>query len=386
MTRSGRLAFPLSLRWFAALGLVALLGRFSAGQAPMSPNFTADASGAANIANPVAAAPSNIAPAATAPSGASPAAASPAALAPSPAVPGAKSAASPSTNMPANSKSMLQVFRDGGPLMYPIVGCSFLLVVFFFERLISLRKGRVIPRPFSRKFIEQLQDGLLDRESALDLCEENPSPVSDVFAAAIKRWGRPAVEVEQAILDTGERVTNDLRRNIRLFNAISTVSPLLGLLGTVFGMISCFQNISSADAMGRPEMLAGGIGEALLTTAGGLAVAIPALVAYWFFVSRVDSLIVEIDGLGQRVVEVIAAEAKLDAARLRAARRERRSAAADTATSAGENSKRPSDKNADRGGEKNSDKGGEKTGEKGSERSGEKSGEKGGERSRDRAA
>lgn len=281
---------------------------------------------------------------------------------------------------------MLQVFRDGGPLMYPIVGCSFLLVVFFFERFISLRKGRVIPRTFSRKFIEQLQDGLLDRESALDLCEENPSPVSDVFAAAIKRWGRPAVEVEQAILDTGERVTNDLRRNIRLFNAISTVSPLLGLLGTVFGMISCFQNISSADAMGRPEMLAGGIGEALLTTAGGLAVAIPALVAYWFFVSRVDSLIVEIDGLGQRVVEVIAAEAKLDAARLRAARRERRGTAADSTASAGENGKRPSDKNADRGGEKSGDKGGEKAVEKGSERSGEKSGDKGGERSRDRAA
>jgi biopolymer transport protein ExbB len=376
----------LSLRWFAALGLVALLGRFSAGQAPMSPNFTADATGAANIPHPVAAAPSNVAPSATAPAAASPAGASPAALAPSPAVPGANPAASPSTNMPANSKSMLQVFRDGGPLMYPIVGCSFLLVVFFFERFISLRKGRVIPRPFSRKFIEQLQDGLLDRESALDLCEENPSPVSDVFAAAIKRWGRPAVEVEQAILDTGERVTNDLRRNIRLFNAISTVSPLLGLLGTVFGMISCFQNISSADAMGRPEMLAGGIGEALLTTAGGLAVAIPALVAYWFFVSRVDSLIVEIDGLGQRVVEVIAAEAKLDAARLRAARRERRSTAADSAASAGESGKRPSDKNADRGSEKNGDKSGEKAGEKGSERSGEKSGDKGGERSRDRAA
>ncbi|MFM7070560.1 MAG: MotA/TolQ/ExbB proton channel family protein, partial [Planctomycetota bacterium] len=300
------------------------------------------------------------------------------------------------TSRPVGSKSMLQVFRDGGPLMYPIVGCSFLLVVFFFERFISLRKGRVIPRPFSRKFVEQLQDGLLDRESALDLCEENPSPVSDVFAAAIKKWGRPAVEVEQAILDTGERVTNDLRRNIRLFNAISTVSPLLGLLGTVFGMISCFQNISSADAMGRPEMLAGGIGEALLTTAGGLAVAIPALVAYWFFVSRVDSLVVEIDGLGQRIVEVIAAEAKLDAARLRAARRERRaaSAAAESATASGDSGKRGSDKatenNSDKNTEKNTDRGGDKTpgksGEKASDKSAEKASEKSGERSRDRAA
>lgn len=222
-----------------------------------------------------------------------------------------------------SNKSMLQVLRDGGPLMYPIAGCSFLLVVFVFERAISLRRGRVIPGPFSRKFLEQLQEGLLDRDSALDLCDENRSPVSDVFAAAVKKWGKPAVEVEQAILDSGERVTNGLRRYIRLFNAISTVSPLLGLLGTVFGMISCFNTISSADAMGRPELLAGGIGEALLTTAAGLAVAIPALIAYWFFVSRVDGLVMDIDALSQQIVEVISAEAKADASRARAAKREK---------------------------------------------------------------
>jgi len=217
-------------------------------------------------------------------------------------------------------KSMLQVMRDGGPLMYPIAACSFVLVVFVFERAISLRRGRVIPGPFTRKFLEQLQEGILDRESALDLCEENQSPASQVFAAAVKKWGKAAVEVEQSILDAGERVTNDLRRYIRLFNAISTVSPLLGLLGTVLGMISCFKSISSTDAMGRPELLAGGIGEALLTTAAGLGVAVPALIAYWFFVSRVDSLIMDIDAMGQQIVEVISAEAKLDAARHRSKR------------------------------------------------------------------
>lgn len=222
-----------------------------------------------------------------------------------------------------SSSSMLRVMRDGGPLMYPIAACSFLLVVFVFERAISLRRGRVIPGPFSRKFLEQLEEGLLDRDSASELCEENLSPVAEVFAAAVKKWGKPAVEVEQAILDSGERVTNGLRRYIRLFNAISTVSPLLGLLGTVFGMIDCFQSISSADAMGRPEMLAGGIGQALLTTAAGLAVAIPALIAYWFFLSRVDQLIMDIDALGQRVVDVISAEAKADAARNRTTKRDK---------------------------------------------------------------
>ncbi|MFO0868038.1 MAG: MotA/TolQ/ExbB proton channel family protein [Pirellulales bacterium] len=171
------------------------------------------------------------------------------------------------------------------------------------------------------KFLEQLEEESID--SASELCEENLSPVAEVFAAAVKKWGKPAVEVEQAILDSGERVTNGLRRYIRLFNAISTVSPLLGLLGTVFGMIDCFQSISSADAMGRPEMLAGGIGQALLTTAAGLAVAIPALIAYWFFLSRVDQLIMNIDALGQRVVDVISAEAKADAARNRTTKRDK---------------------------------------------------------------
>lgn len=221
------------------------------------------------------------------------------------------------------TSSMLRAFRDGGPLMYPIAACSFILVVFVFERSISLRRGHVIPGPFSRKFLEQLEEGLLDRDSALELCEENRSPVSVVFAAAVKKWGKSAVEVEQAILDSGERVTNGLRAYIRLFNAISTVSPLLGLLGTVFGMISCFKTISSADAMGRPELLAGGIGEALITTAAGLAVAIPALIAYYFFSSRVDSLVMDIDAMGQQIVEVISAEAKADASRARAAKREK---------------------------------------------------------------
>lgn len=204
--------------------------------------------------------------------------------------------------------NLLSVIRDGGLLMIPIVGSSFLLAVFVFERAMALRRGRVIPGPFVTRFLEQLDEELIDREKALELCQENPSGVAAVFAAAVKKWGRPTVEVEQALLDAGERVTNDLRKNVRLFNAISTVTPLLGLLGTVFGMISSFNMISSADAMGRPELLAAGIGEALLTTAGGLSVAIPALIAYWYFVSRVDRLIVEIDALGQQVVELIASD------------------------------------------------------------------------------
>jgi len=210
---------------------------------------------------------------------------------------------------PIPTKNLLSAVRDGGPLMIPIGLCSFLLLVFVFERAISLRKGRVIPGPFVKRFIEQLQERELDRDEALELCEDNQSPVASVFAAAVKKWGRPAVEVEQAIIDSGERVTNELRRYLRLFSGISTISPLLGLLGTVLGMIRAFNASATADAMGRPELLAGGISQALLTTAAGLSVAIPAFIAYLFFVSRVDRLIIEIDSLGQQIVECISADA-----------------------------------------------------------------------------
>jgi biopolymer transport protein ExbB len=225
---------------------------------------------------------------------------------------------SPQSAIP--TKNLLDVIRDGGILMYPIGLCSFVLCVLVFERAIMLRRGRVIPRPFVKRFLKQLADGELDREQALELCVKNRSPVSVVFAGALKKWGRPSVEVEQAILDAGERVTNNLRRYLRMLNGISTVSPLLGLLGTVFGMIQSFNTIASADAMGKSELLAGGISVALLTTAAGLTVAIPALIAYLFFIGRVDALIMEIDALGQELVDVISAEAQSERNRARKGR------------------------------------------------------------------
>lgn len=210
----------------------------------------------------------------------------------------------------APRKSMLSFFYDGGPLMFPIALCSFVLTVVIFERFIALRRGRVVPRPFVKRMLEQMRDGQLDRERALKLCEENRSPVAQVFAAAVKKWGRTSVEVEQAILDSGERVTNQLRRHLRIMNGISQVAPLLGLLGTVVGMIISFNGLSTtAGAEGQREVLASGIAQALITTASGMFVAIPALIGYLYFVGRVDQLVVEIDALGQQIVELISADA-----------------------------------------------------------------------------
>jgi biopolymer transport protein ExbB len=205
-------------------------------------------------------------------------------------------------------RNLLQIFHDGGLMMYPIALCSFALMVFSFERLIHLRRGRVIPRPFVNRLIEQLQQQQIDREEGIELCEKNPNPMSKIIIAALKRYGRPAVEVEQAVLDAGERESNQLRRHMRLLSAISNVAPLLGLLGTVMGMIQSFNDISNSQAMGRPEMLAGGISQALLTTAAGLLVAIPAYAMYVYFVGHIDRLIMEMDYHAQRLVDVISAE------------------------------------------------------------------------------
>lgn len=204
--------------------------------------------------------------------------------------------------------SLRGIFRDSGLLMYAIGFCSFLLVAFTLERTVSLRRRRVIPKPFVTRFLQQLREGQLDRQEALALCEENGSSVADVFAGAVRKWGRPGVEIEQGVIDAGERATNGLRRYLRVFYALATVGPLLGLMGTVLGMIQTFNAIAAADALGRSSILAGGIAKALLNTAGGLAVAIPASMIYVFFVSRVDRLVIEIDKLAQDVVNVISAE------------------------------------------------------------------------------
>jgi biopolymer transport protein ExbB len=209
---------------------------------------------------------------------------------------------------PIPTQNLLEMILSGGPLMPPILVCSFVFMLVVFERTISLRRGRVSPRPFVKRMLHQVREGSLGRDDALARCREDSSHVARVFAAAIRKWGKPAVEVEQAVLDEGERIANELRRYLRVINGIATVCPLLGLLGTVWGMMEAFNAISTNYALGRAELLAGGISGALVSTAAGLFVAIPALIAYLFFVGRVDRLIMDIDARGQQLVELISAE------------------------------------------------------------------------------
>ncbi|MEM7456273.1 MAG: MotA/TolQ/ExbB proton channel family protein [Planctomycetota bacterium] len=216
-----------------------------------------------------------------------------------------------------SSRRLLEVIRSGGPLMIPIGVCSFILVVFVFERMISLRRGRIIPGAFARRFVDQLKEGELNRDAATTLCNRDNSPLAQVFLAGISKWGRPAVEVEQAVIDAGERNSNYMRRYLRLINGIATLCPLFGLLGTVLGMITAFDAMATmSSSVADPKtMFATGIGSALLTTAAGLTVAIPALIAYLFFTSRVDRHVMEIDHLAQKVVNHISAEALVTTAK-----------------------------------------------------------------------
>jgi biopolymer transport protein ExbB len=206
------------------------------------------------------------------------------------------------------SMSLWDALVAGGALVIPIIVCSFVLVLVVLERAVSLRRGRIVPKLFVERFLLQISEGAVDRHAAVELCDDNSSLVAGVFAAALRKWGKPAVEVEQAVLDEGERAANSMRRFLRVINGIATVCPLFGLLGTVWGMIEAFNEIAGSSAMGRPELLAGGIGTALMSTAAGLGVAIPALILYLFFVGRVDALVMEIDRQGQELVHLISAE------------------------------------------------------------------------------
>jgi len=205
--------------------------------------------------------------------------------------------------------AIVRKISEGGWLMIPLGVCSLIVIGLSFERMIALRRSRVIPKPFVRRFTECVEDGQLSYEEATSICDEFDCPVAEVFHAAVRRWGRPMMEIEQAVIDAGDRVGESLRRFLRVFHAISNVAPLIGLLGTVLGMIQAFENLSpEGGGGGQSELLAAGISTALMTTAGGLSVAIPAYLAYMYFSAKSDRYLGEIDKLCQRVIDCISAE------------------------------------------------------------------------------
>jgi len=212
------------------------------------------------------------------------------------------------------------LFLAGGHLMPVILLASIVSLWFGLERIFVLRRGRVIPKAFVNRFLQHLEEGKLTPETALRLCEENNSPMAEVFAHGVRKWGKTSVEVEQAIIDGGERQVAQLRTNMRVINGMANIAPMLGLLGTVFGMIISFNELAQGNDTNRSERLANGIGHALITTAAGLTVAILSIMLYMYLSSRIDKLVMEMDDLAQKVVNLISGEALASRPRMAAAK------------------------------------------------------------------
>ncbi len=183
--------------------------------------------------------------------------------------------------------------------MVPIGLMSVLVVMLVFERLLALRRSRVIPR----KLIEALADlgavpGMMDPRAAYRLCQQYPSSAAVVIRSMLLKIGRPQSEVEHAVAEAGEREAARLHTNVRWLTLIAAIAPLIGLLGTVWGMIRAFFVTTQLTAgQNKADFLAEGIYVALVTTLGGLAVAIPAAIFAHYFEGRIERLFHEIDEL-----------------------------------------------------------------------------------------
>lgn len=184
----------------------------------------------------------------------------------------------------------------GGPVMIPIGACSLIALALIVERSFSLRRGHVIPRGFLDGLRSAMGKPPGNIRHALEYARVNPSPIARVLTAAIKRFHDSEESLSRHVQEAGEREAIKLRKYLRVLWVIASIAPLLGLLGTIFGMIRAFQTVAaSAEALGKTEMLATGIYEAMITTAAGLIVAIPALIGYHWLSARIDALVMEID-------------------------------------------------------------------------------------------
>lgn len=205
------------------------------------------------------------------------------------------------------AQSVWDFMVKGGPVMIPIGLCSFIALTVMVERLISLRRGQVIPRKFFSGLADHLKNGVRDRDRAMEYCKKNGSPVANIVAAGIKRLDQPVEVIEKHITEAGQREVLKLRKYTRILSVIASIAPLLGLLGTIFGMITAFQTVAaSGEALGKTELLAKGIYQAMITTAAGLMVAIPVLIGFHWLAAKIEFLVSEMDRLTVEFVETYA--------------------------------------------------------------------------------
>lgn len=208
-------------------------------------------------------------------------------------------AAADQTSEPTTRLNILELVADGGILMIPIALMSILVVCLVIERLFALRQSRLMPKPLVDKFSQlATEPGLMDPRAAYRICQENSSVTASVIRAMLLKVGRPQSEVEHAIADASQREASRLYGNVRWLNLASAITPLIGLMGTVLGMIEAFFLTTQLQAgQNKADYLAGGIYKALVTTLGGLAVAIPAAFFAHYFEGRIQQMFHRVDEL-----------------------------------------------------------------------------------------
>jgi biopolymer transport protein ExbB len=197
---------------------------------------------------------------------------------------------------------MWEIVRAGGPFMWPIILCSVVAAAIILERLWTLQEQRVLPRDLIRR-VRQLVEADQVNDKVIAALEQN-SPLGRVLAAGLANRHRSREAMMERLEDAGRHVVHDLERFLNTLGTIASISPLLGLLGTVTGIIKSF-NALEAGAAGDPRMLSGGIAEALIATAAGLCVAIPALIAYRYLRGRVEGFVVEMEKDAIKLADVV---------------------------------------------------------------------------------
>jgi biopolymer transport protein ExbB len=196
---------------------------------------------------------------------------------------------------------MLELFLSGGIVMPFILLCSVVAFIIIIERFIYFKKIRVD----ENKMISRLKVTLEKRhyDEALSICENNPSPITNLMKAGIEHRKYDQRTVKEAILDAANLEIPKLERFLSALGTIASIAPLLGLLGTVLGNIEAFQILGNfTEAIGEPGKLANGISEALITTAAGLIVSIPALIFYNFLVNKVNHIILRLENKANELV------------------------------------------------------------------------------------
>ncbi len=209
---------------------------------------------------------------------------------------------------------MYELVISGGWLMLPILLCSIVALAIVIERLWVLRQSRICPTGLVNEVWRWVQEGQLDSDRIVGL--RVASPLGRVLAAGLASLHESREVMKENIEDTGRHVVVELERYLNTLGTIASITPLLGLLGTVIGMIKVFTAIT-VSGVGNAAVLAGGISQALLTTAAGLSVAIPTLMFYRYLRRRIDILVINMEQESLKLVEIIHGERSSEALRSR---------------------------------------------------------------------